>query len=534
MKKFFIVFLIVLILGGIAGGFIYGAVKISSLDTIYPGVSIDGQAVGGLTAKEAAELLNSYGWEKKITTPLTVTTIGSYSFTVTPEEAGSSISAKELADVAYSCGRDENIFKSMLNYAYGFVGLQKMNVTSEGHKADRAVIGALVDKAIQSVEEMLNGEPYSLDEEKGEISFVKGAGGIVIDRDKFIDAVSEAVENYSEELYFAELMKEPAMPDFQALYDTLPHEIRNAEFTDDGRFEVIEELTACEFDVAEAEKAWKDAELGEKIGIALRTIKPEVTGDDLRSRLFCDLLGTCTTYYPNSNDNRRNNLRLATSKIDGLVLYPGDVFSYNEIVGERTEEAGFLPAAAYVNGSEKEEIGGGACQVSSTLYCATLFAFMETVERENHYFPVSYIQLGTDATVTIPTDGGRTIDFKFKNNKTYPIKIVGRTNNEESSITFEIWGTLEDDAYMPIEFDNSYNGQYDCDFFVEKTDPSRPGYIIRLTHETYHFADEIGGGYRTITWRRVIDEEGNIVLEELTNLLNDAGQHTMDTYYLHD
>lgn len=142
--------------------------------------------------------------------------------------------------------------------------------------------------------------------------------------------------------------------------------------------------------------------------------------------------------------------------------------------------------------------------------------------------------MGTDATVTIPTDGGRAIDFKFKNNKNYPIKIIGRTDNEESSITFEIWGTLEDDDYMPIEMDNSYNGQYNADYIIDRADPNRPGYVIRLTHETYTFTDDVGSGYRTITWRRVFDESGNLVFEEMTNLINELGLHSMDTYYFHN
>lgn len=533
MKKLLIIFLIVVILGGIAAGGIYGAVKVAALDTIYPGVSIDGKDVGGMTPAQAAELLDSQGWEKKINTPLTVTTIGGYSFEITPMEAGSAVTAEELANDAYSCGRDENIFKGLINFVSGFIGVQKYEVSSAGHKADSVVIADVVDKTIYSAEENLNSEEYNLDIENGELRFIKGAGQIFFDRDKFVEAVANAVENYETELNFTDTIKAPTMPDFQALYDSLPHETRDAAFTDDGRFEVIDEIVGYDFDVAEAEKLWEETPVGEETGVALTVDVPAVTGDSLRSKLFCNLLGTATTYYPNSNDNRRNNLRLATSKIDGTIIYPGDIFSYNEVVGARTEEAGFLPAAAYVNGEEKEEIGGGACQVSSTLYCSTLFAFLEAVERENHYFPVSYIQLGTDATVTIPTDGGRAIDFKFKNNKNYPIKIVGRTNNEESSITFEIWGTLEDDDYMPIEFDNSNNGQYKCDYVLEKSDPNRPGYIIRLTHETYHFSDEVGGGYRTLTWRKVIDEEGNVVFEEMTNLMNEQGLHTMDTYYLH-
>ena len=172
--------------------------------------------------------------------------------------------------------------------------------------------------------------------------------------------------------------------------------------------------------------------------------------------------------------------------------------------------------------------------MSSTLYAATLFSFLETVERECHYFPVNYMQMGTDATVTIPEGGGRSIDFKFRNSRNYPIKLVGIFNNEESTLTFEIWGTLEDDDYMPVEFDSSYSWVYDFDKFIDPAYPDRDGYTIKLTHETYGFEDDVGSGYRTLTHRQVIDADGNIIVDEITNAKLDNGNYAMDTYYQHN
>ena len=205
---------------------------------------------------------------------------------------------------------------------------------------------------------------------------------------------------------------------------------------------------------------------------------------------------------------RRSNLNLCASRINGYVLYPGETFSYNEVVGERTEEAGFLPAPAYVNGDVKDEIGGGACQVSSTLYAATAFAFLETVDRSCHVFPVNYMQMGTDATVTIPKEG-KSIDFKFRNNKNFPIKIVTDFNDEERTISVEIWGTLEDDDYMPVEFDNTYGWTYDYDRFIDPAYPDREGYTIKFLVDIYNGTEDDGRFYyRTITHRQVIDQEG--------------------------
>nr|MCR5089182.1 VanW family protein [Oscillospiraceae bacterium] len=303
-------------------------------------------------------------------------------------------------------------------------------------------------------------------------------------------------------------------------------------FTDDGRFEVIDEVVGCSFDIAAAVQLWEATAPAEEVSVPMEVTWPSVTGKQLRDSLFHDLLGACTTNYYNSTDNRRSNVQLCASKIDGTVLYPGDVFSYNGTVGARTEEAGFLPAPAYVDGDVKEEIGGGACQVSSTLYAATLFAFLETVERSNHIFPVHYMQLGTDATVTIPEDG-QVIDFKFRNSKTHPVRIVARCDEEACDLTFEIWGTLEDDDYMPVEFDNTWGWEYTYDRVIEPARTDRPGYKIKLEHEKYYFEEGERTGTRTLTYRRVFDTNGNLVAEDLTNMLLPNGLPGMDTYYDH-
>ena len=130
---------------------------------------------------------------------------------------------------------------------------------------------------------------------------------------------------------------------------------------------------------------------------------------------------------------------------------PGEVFSYNETVGQRTREAGFKEAAAYQDGEVVQEIGGGVCQVSSTLYCATVFANMETVEREAHYFLVNYLPPAHDATVSWPSP-----DFKFRNSRNYPIKIVANADPEELTLTMEIWGTDEDGSYVELTYDRYY------------------------------------------------------------------------------
>ena len=156
------------------------------------------------------------------------------------------------------------------------------------------------------------------------------------------------------------------------------------------------------------------------------------------------------------------------------------------------------------------------------------------------------MQLGTDATVTIP-DGGNIMDLKFRNNKHYPIKIVAYSDVDEDNyireLTFEIWGTLEDTDWQPVEFDNSW-GSWGTMIYhreVDPVDPSRPGYKIKLSHESYYFADDMGEGTRTLTHRLVLDPTQTddwgdpiVISDEILNPELPNGGLAMDTYYDHN
>lgn len=148
----------------------------------------------------------------------------------------------------------------------------------------------------------------------------------------------------------------------------------------------------------------------------IETEKPKVTEDKLKS--VDSLIASASTSYRSSSYERATNVRLATESIDGTVLMPGDVFSFNEVVGERTADKGYRPAGVIVGNKLESGLGGGVCQVSSTLYNAVLKSGLSSVERAHHSFPSSYVSFGMDATV----DYG-SLDYKFKNTFEYPIYI---------------------------------------------------------------------------------------------------------------
>ena len=200
---------------------------------------------------------------------------------------------------------------------------------------------------------------------------------------------------------------------------------------------IIPGKSGVQFDVEKAKEIIGDGSQA-SYSIPVTITQPTITEAVLRERLFRDTLARTATNLNEGNAPRTNNVRLAAKAINGTILNPGDVFSYNTVVGERTQARGYQEAHAYSGGKIIDEFGGGVCQPSSTLYMAVLRADLEVVERHNHSFTVSYTPLGEDATV----DYGN-LDFRFANNTAYPIKILAEQTDGQMIMT--IIGTKTSD-----------------------------------------------------------------------------------------
>lgn len=194
-----------------------------------------------------------------------------------------------------------------------------------------------------------------------------------------------------------------------------------------------------DFDQAAAEEAISQAGYGETVSVPMTLSAPEITGDAV---YFRDVLGSCKTKH-NTNENRNTNLRLLSQALDGYILQPGEEFSYNAVVGERTAERGYLPAPAYSGNRLTDSVGGGVCQGSSTLYNCVLLADLEVTNRTCHGAKISYLPLGLDAAVNWGTT-----DFRFKNNWNFPIMIQAWVTDEY--LEMEILGTDEKDYYIEL------------------------------------------------------------------------------------
>ena len=194
-----------------------------------------------------------------------------------------------------------------------------------------------------------------------------------------------------------------------------------------------------------AKKQLAETPYGTTTEIPFVAIAPNVTGADLSALLYRDELAAFST-SATSSSNRQNNLKLACQAINGIILYPGDVFSYNDTLGERTAEKGYKPAGTYMGGQTVQTYGGGICQVSSTLYYCTLVADLEILVRQNHGYNTGYMPMGMDATV----DWG-SLDFRFRNNTDYPIRIEASAEGSKTSV--RIVGTDTKDYYVKMEYE---------------------------------------------------------------------------------
>lgn len=257
--------------------------------------------------------------------------------------------------------------------------------------------------------------------------------------------IVKAVEkhDYSSSIVCPMTEKGPQEVDFQKVYDEVHKKKKNATLDKKNNYAVIPSQNTISFDVKEAQSQYESCELGDKIEIPLSIEEPEVTTEKLKSNLFTTELASYSTTGGGS-EGRRTNIALAVKACNGVILLPGETFSYNDVLGERTADKGYQPAGAYSDGEVVEQLGGGICQVSSTLFSAVLHTDLEIVSRANHSMPVSYLPMGMDATVSW---GGP--EFKFKNNFSYPIKISASYSG--GTITFKIFGAAADKKKIDVE-----------------------------------------------------------------------------------
>jgi len=390
---------------------------------VFPGVTAGIVEVGGKSVEDAGKMINDQSASLYKDAKLVLKIYeGNYEIQVANVVKG--INSEESAQNAYDVGRKGNPASRVWQMLCAFMGRKDAQLAAAVN--DEGLKQTLTDIASKALTAPV--EP-TWEAKDSALVIHSGKPGVRFDMDAVESELSEKIRlmDFSEYEVETELTETPAI-NIEKIADEAMGSAANAKVnTEDGT--IIPEKNGLQFDLDEAKKIIGDG--SEETYTIPATLTPaKITAADLEEKLFRDTLANTSTELNEGNEARTKNVRLASEAINGTILNPGDEFSYNDVVGERTEERGYQIAGAYAGGEVIEEYGGGVCQPSSTLYMAVLRADLEVTERSNHSFTVSYTPLGEDATVSW---GGP--DFKFRNDTDYPVKILAEQTDGQMIMT---------------------------------------------------------------------------------------------------
>lgn len=395
-------------------------------DKIAGNVYVEHIDLGGKTVEEAQQLLR----EQDLLQGKAITIAnGGKSYTVQGTDIAMTTNVSATAEKALNVTAKGNIFKRAASRMQ--LKFKQKHIVPV-IEVDQEKLGDYLYAFGVQVNGQLKEHEISVEDDT--VKIIPGMSGQSSNVDKAKQQVLNSIKQDKFDSINVDLEKEAPKPfNADTLYDAVHREPKDAYYKVEDRTKlvVVPHVVGLEIDKEEAKaKAASVKEGGDPVALNVQKLMPGVTKSMLESKIFTGKLAAYSTRYNASKTNRSENVALAARKINGTILAPGDVFSYNDIVGKRTVANGFKNAPVYENGKSVDGIGGGVCQVSTTLYSAVLYADLEIVSRTNHSLPVSYVPLGQDATVA---DGS--IDFKFKNNTDYPVQIEAGASGGTISIT---------------------------------------------------------------------------------------------------
>ena len=399
---------------------------------IISNISIEGIEIGGLTKKEAEQkILEKI--EKNVEQNIIVKTNDfEYQFQLSQIEA--KYDTNKAIEDAYSIGRDGNIFKNNLEIFKRKIKNKNIEV---GIDYNQELLDNIINEIAVKIPGAVEKPSYCIEDKK--LTITKGKAGNTINKEKFKEEVIKRLEleKQNEPIELEIINVEPEAIDIDKIYSEVHKEAKNAYYTKDP-FQVYPHVDGVDFDLEAARELLKEDK--EEYVIDLKITTPEITTNRIGSEAFPDLLSTFSTKYDASNTPRTTNLKLAMNKLNGVVVSPGETFSYNKTLGKRTAEAGYREAGGFAGGRVVQTLAGGICQISSTLYDAVVYANLEIVERHNHMFLAGYVGAGKDATVVYGA-----YDFKFKNTRKYPIML--KTSIGSGVARIDVFGIKEDVEY---------------------------------------------------------------------------------------
>lgn len=419
---------------------------------VMPNVTVAGVDVSGKDLLEIQpvvdQALQEHGGNAKVTL-----TYGDWSGSITGDQLDTF--GENSALNAWEVGRGSFLTRGVQYIRHLMGGTTEAELDLFLEETEQPALDQLLDQAEQAIGCDVNQSGYEVVEDK--LVMTKGKTGLSIDREEAKKLVCQAFEEealpgaflgeateVTVELHLTETAH--AEPDFNAIRAEVCVQPENA-YMDPETHEIVAHVPGVEFEAAALKAAYDQAAEGETFSIPVTLIQPEETSDSLKAKLFRDLLGQGTSSV-GGTANRKFNVKLSAEACNNVILMPGEEFSYNNTTGSRSADKGYLPAPVYSGGQSVDETGGGICQTSSTIYYAVLHTTLEVVERSAHMYATGYVPDGMDATVYFGA-----LDFRFKNNTNYPIKLVTESydKNGKRYLTAKIYGTNEDGRYAKPE-----------------------------------------------------------------------------------
>lgn len=461
---------------------------------IMRGVSIQGIDVSNLTVEEAKQKVSSVVG-KHMSENILVRHLD-FEGIFLPEQLGVSLDIDSTVYEAYSLGRSGNIFEnnySILNLMLNTKDLS-VNITY-----DEALLNSIISEINSLLPDRIIRPDFYIND-SNELIITSGRDGSVVDTPSFRNSLELVLSDFDNDEPTIDIPVVNVQTDsinMDDIYASIYKTPVDAYYTTNP-YVVYPSSNGLDFAISLDEAKDLISNYQEEYIIPLKVLYPNVTTNQIGNEAFPDQLSKFSTSYTSSGYGRSTNIELAAQKLDGVVIMPGETFSYNQAVGQRTKAAGFKEATAYSNGQVVQEVGGGICQVSSTLYNAVLYANLEIVERTNHGFKPSYVKPGLDATVSW---GGP--DFKFKNNRNYPIRI--KTDTSGKVLKIYIYG---------LKTNNDYTVVLD------------PQYVSTVYYKTIYQNDSSLGsgeskviqsgsnGCKTATYKYLYDASGTLVSSE--------------------
>lgn len=392
-------------------------------DVIASNVKIAGIDVSGMSADEARFAIDGLVSEDSV---FQVTSSG-HSTDILATDISLEVDYDATVENAMNVCKTNNIFVDAYNAVYLLFGEKDL-------KAEMIYNVEKLDKLLFDFGATFNGlsteQQYTYTEDS--LTVIPATAGqnpdVSVARSEFISGVGYGKTSAIEvTLDYAD----PKLLDAEVVYNEICVPAQDATYARDeeGQLIINEHKVGVEVKKEDLKNVISLVNEGKTATCNAVITMPEKTKEELEEKLFNDTLGTYTTNFSTSSANRAYNVSLASDSINDVILMPGEEFSYNNTIGNPNAERGYKIAGIYENGKTSEGVGGGICQVSSTLYSAVLYADLEIVERHNHSLTVPYVPNGQDATVSYGV-----IDFRFKNNTEYPVKVQSTTSNRNLKV----------------------------------------------------------------------------------------------------